>query len=135
MYNSFIHKKLNSLLLSSGLDISGADNAFYTRFIANATAIDALYHEIYGHHPKATPGYESLVNLVVDTYKNRSKELRSNDSAKELKEHWFLDNKLAPISLSGVLLSAFTAVSFKITDEESSLLALSKSRPATNSSW
>jgi amylosucrase len=81
-------------LISAGQTI-----AFYTRFIANATAIDALYQEIYGNHSKATTGFEALVKLVVDSYKSRSKELRANDSAKDLKEHWFLDNKLAGMSL------------------------------------
>jgi amylosucrase len=99
MYNSLLHKKLNSLLLSSGLEISGADNGFYSRFIANATAIDALYNEIYSHHPKGASGFDALVKLLVDSYKTRNKDLKSNDAEKETVEHWFLDNRLAGMSL------------------------------------
>lgn len=99
MYNSLLHQKINQHLLGSGLDIAGADNAFYTRFIANATAIDALYKEIYGHHPKGGASYDALIELIIRTYRQRSPSLKEADTKKEKTGNWFLSNQLAGMSL------------------------------------
>jgi amylosucrase len=99
MYSHKIYKKLNQHLHKSGLDIAGDDNAFYTRFIANAAAIDALYNEVYATHERAVISYDLLIDLVIATYKQRRKSLRRADAKKEAEGSWFVNNKLAGMSL------------------------------------
>jgi len=53
MYDFHLHQKINTLLKDE-TDIAGKDNLFYTRFIANASAIQRLYTELYAHDARAT---------------------------------------------------------------------------------
>ena len=58
-----------------------------------------MYNEIYSRHPQGASSYNALIELLIKTYKQRGKELKKADEAKELKGEWFLDNKLAGMSL------------------------------------
>ncbi|MES2649636.1 MAG: alpha-amylase family glycosyl hydrolase [Bacteroidota bacterium] len=99
MYNQQLHQQLNHILLNSKLDIRGKDNAFYTRFIANANSIKSLFDEIYGSELKANDSFISLINTIVVAYKNRSADLKAEDEKKQQEYAWFLSNKLAGMSL------------------------------------
>ncbi|MEP6746682.1 MAG: amylosucrase, partial [Bacteroidota bacterium] len=77
----------------------GKDILFYTRFIANATAIYALYTELYGSHPQAKEVFTRLLQNIAQAYINRPGTLKNRDEEKEAKVHWFLDNKIVGMSL------------------------------------
>ena len=68
MYNYSLHQQINKELQSHVLDIGAKDISFYTRFIANAAAIDALYAELYGSHPKAKEVFAQLLNSICTAY-------------------------------------------------------------------
>jgi len=99
VYNYSLHQQINKELQSHGIDIGAIDISFYTRFVANATAIDALYGELYGSHPKAKEVFAQLLNSVCTAYINRADTLKHRDEEKEAKINWFLSNELAGMSL------------------------------------
>ncbi len=99
MYNYGLHQQINNALQKKGIGIGGKDTSFYTRFIANATAIDALYSELYGHHPDAKKGFARLLHVISEAYIKRSNDLKLRDDEKEAQRHWFLSNDIAGMSL------------------------------------
>ncbi len=99
MYNFQLHHLINNALKQKSIDIAGADNAFYIRFIANAPSLEALYNDIYGTHPDRNKYFQILVENIIKSYQERPKAFVQRDEAKEKQGHWFLSNKLAGMSL------------------------------------
>jgi len=100
VYNYSLHQQINESLLNKKLDIGGKDISFHTRFVANATAIDALYKELYGNHPAASVGFQQLLATITAAYAHRDPALRQRDAEKEkAPEPWFLSNTIAGMSL------------------------------------
>jgi amylosucrase len=99
VYNHTLHQQINQTLQRQQIDIGGKDNLFFTRFIANAAAIHALYTEIYGKHPAGEQAFDTLIQLIVLSYNNRPKELKERDEEKEKKGIWFLSNEITGMSL------------------------------------
>ena len=97
MYNSQIHKIVIQCLQHKGIDIAGADNLFFTRLVANTTAIHFLYTELYGQHSKAN--FEELVETIVDANMKRSTALKLKDDEKEMIGNWFLSHQITGMSL------------------------------------
>ena len=99
MYNHQLHQQINTVLQNEQIDIGGKDNHFFTRFIANATAIDALFHEIYGRNEKGSACFDQLIHLITRAYLQRPDQLMTRDADKGAKGNWFLSNDLAAMSL------------------------------------
>jgi amylosucrase len=99
VYNRELHKQINEILHKQQINIAGEDNMFFTRFIANATTIDALFREIYGPHPGYKYFFNRLLHLIVTSYINRTAELKQRDEEKEMKGSWFLSNEITGMSL------------------------------------
>ncbi|MEO7394150.1 MAG: alpha-amylase family glycosyl hydrolase, partial [Chitinophagaceae bacterium] len=99
MYNRHLHQQINEVLQQEEIDIAGADNLFFTRFIANATAIHALFYEIYGQHAASDTSFNKLVKLLAKSYVNRPVILKQRDEEKEEKGTWFLSNEITGMSL------------------------------------
>jgi amylosucrase len=81
------------------MDIAGEDNSFFTRFIANATAIHALFQEIYGQQKGYELSFEKLIALITGSYRNRSIDLKERDKEKQKKGIWHLSNEITGMSL------------------------------------
>ena len=99
MYNYSLHQQINTELQKRGIGAGGKDVLFYTRFIANATAIHALYNELYGNHPAAKKVFAQLLDTISTAYTNRPEILKQRDEEKEAKLHWFLSNDITGMSL------------------------------------
>lgn len=99
MYNHQLHQQLNSILQKHDIDMAGKDNLFFTRFIANATAVNALFHEIYGQHPGSDDFFQQLLGTITSSYISRPASLKQRDEDKEEKGHWFLSNEITGMSL------------------------------------
>ncbi len=99
MFDHRIHPSVTSFLSGRKLDITGRDNTFYTRFIANAAAIHDLYHQLYGQHPLGPAHYPKLLQTIAQAHENRPENIRRKDFEKETQDHWFLSNALAGMSL------------------------------------
>jgi len=99
VYNYSLHQQINNELQKKGIGPGGKDVLFYTRFIANATAIHALYNELYGNHPAAQKGFTQLLDTIITAYINRPDTLKLRDEEKEAKTHWFLSNEITGMSL------------------------------------
>ena len=99
MYNYSLHQQINKGLQKSGIDIGGNDILFYTRFIANAAAIDALYRELYENHPKGKEVFAQLLKSIGSAYASRTTALKERDDEKEETAHWFLSNDITGMSL------------------------------------
>ncbi len=99
MYNYALHQQINTILQKNKIDVAGSSNLFYTRFIANAASIHALYKELYGHHPAADIHFEKLIETIAAAWQQRSPALRERDEEKEQKGHWFLSNEITGMSM------------------------------------
>jgi amylosucrase len=97
VYNYLIHSKIEKFA-QKNLPKEGW-GAFYPRLIANAEAIHNLYFEIYGQHPQGEAEFEHLLQTMANAYQNRSADLHARDLAKAEKDHWFLSNEIAGMSL------------------------------------
>ena len=97
MYDRTLHPRINTLLAEKG--IKDADPLFYTRLLTNASAIRTLYQELYGQHPALELEFEKLIQVVADAACNRTSFLKQKDEEKARKDHWFLSNEIAGMSL------------------------------------
>ncbi|MFN8253249.1 MAG: alpha-amylase family glycosyl hydrolase [Ferruginibacter sp.] len=99
MYDSQLHQQISQGLKKSRIDIGNSDNMFYTRFVANATAIQFLYKELYGMHPDGEKNFKRLIDVMAQAYLQRPAQLKQRDEEKEKKGNWFLSNEIAGMSL------------------------------------
>lgn len=99
MYNKALHQQVNEAIQQAGMEISGQDNLFYTRYMANAAPIFSLYMQLYEHHPQAETYFNKLIELLVTAYADRPEALKKRDAEKMKEGQWFLSNKLAGMSL------------------------------------
>jgi len=97
MYNLKLHHQINSILPEKELDISGKDNEFYARFIANSEAIHSLYKTLYAHHHQCDEVFLQLLKTITNAYLNRPDVLKQKDKTKD--EYWFLSNQINGMSL------------------------------------
>ena len=98
MYNYALYQHINALLKNE-TDFAGTDNLFYSRFLANASNISALYNSLYQNHPRGKEIFNRLLQTIVKGYKGRRTVLRERDNHKSEADHWFLSNDLAGMSL------------------------------------
>ena len=89
MYHYSLHQQIQDACREFKLDISNKDQAFYTRYIANTSAIQSLYDELYGHHPAAELCWNELKATIIQGHLNRSTALQKRDEAKEKKGNWY----------------------------------------------
>ena len=99
MYNPRLHQLINKVLRQKKIDIAGRDNLFYTRFVANATAIFFLYTELYGRHPQQEEIFSRLIDTIAEAYVKRPAALKQRDEDKEGMVNWFLSNHITGMSL------------------------------------
>lgn len=99
MYDHALHQQVNKTVQNNGMDMGGKDMLFHTRFIANATAIHALYMDLYGSHPQSAAMFSSLLQSITTAYSSRTPALRLRDEQKETTTHWFLSNAITGMSL------------------------------------
>ena len=99
MYDSYLHNQISDGLKKKKIDIGNADNPFYTRFVANATAIRYLYKELYRHHPETNHYFDAMIEVMASGYINRPQFLKKRDEEKEQKGNWHLSNEIAGMSL------------------------------------
>jgi amylosucrase len=99
MYNFGVHEHINAILKSHEIDLVEKDNLFYTRFLANTSAIFELYLQLYEHHPAAEQLFQQLIETIIEAYKVRSAVLKQRDTEKLKQEYWFLSNQITGMSL------------------------------------
>ncbi len=97
MYNYFLHQQAELLLKKYKIDRSFNDKLFCMRLSANLAEIKSLFNEIYlgGDDEK----FNRLLATIIQSYKDRSENLRERDLQKLQQGHWFLSNKLTGMSL------------------------------------
>jgi len=99
VYDFALHNRVSLACEQNKLDTGIKDKLFFTRLIANTSAISNLYMELYGDHPKSSAGFDKLLQTIIKAYKDRPASLQQCDHTKEEKGHWFLDNGIAGMSL------------------------------------
>jgi len=99
VYDPQLHKTISNGLRKKKIDIGNADNMFYTRFVANATAIKFLYYELYKEHPECDKIFNQLIDTMAKAYTQRPAALKLRDEEKEKKGNWFLSNEITGMSL------------------------------------
>ncbi len=76
---------------------NGKHDDFYRRFLSAAQDVTDLYNSLYYHHPQRDVAFKQLIDVIIDAYISRSKELKERDKNKP--KDWFLSNGLAGMSL------------------------------------
>lgn len=99
MYNFGVHEHINEILKRYQIDVGGKDNLFYTRFLADTSAIFELYLQLYEHHPEAETHFQQLIQTIIKAYTSRPEILKQRDLLKQETEHWFLSNEITGMSL------------------------------------
>jgi len=99
VYDPELHKAISAGLRKMKIDIGNADNMFYTRFVANATAIKFLYYELYKTHPESDEVFSRLIDTMAKAYTERPVALKERDEEKEKKGNWYLSNEITGMSL------------------------------------
>jgi amylosucrase len=99
MYTFGVHEHINALLKEHQIDVGGKDNPFYTRFLADTSAIFELYLQLYEHYPTAETLFDELIKTIIKAYGQRPVVLKQRDIQKLEQEHWFLSNKINGMSL------------------------------------
>ncbi|MEY2918406.1 MAG: hypothetical protein RIS73_2120 [Bacteroidota bacterium] len=99
MYDSQLHKQISIALRKMKIDIGNIDNLFYTRFVANAAAIQFLYYQLYKNHPESDKGFKQLIDTMVKAYIQRPLALKHRDEEKDKKGNWYLSNEITGMSL------------------------------------
>ncbi len=79
--------------------MGNGDNMFYTRFVANAAAIQFLYAELYKDHPDNDKLFNRLIETMAKAYTARPVALKERDEEKEKKGNWYLSNEITGMSL------------------------------------
>ena len=98
MYDHPLYQQTDNLLKKE-TDWSGADNAFYIRFLSNLSNIRSLYDELYKYHKLGQDSFQQLLKAIIRAYQSRSENLKQRDISKLEEGHWFLSNRLAGMSL------------------------------------
>lgn len=99
MYNFGVHEHINAILKDNNIDVAGKDNLFYTRFLADTSAIFELYLQLYEHHSAAENFFQQVIETIIKAYKARPAALKQRDIQKLEQEHWFLSNQITGMSL------------------------------------
>jgi amylosucrase len=99
MYNQGLRQHINESVRDAHIDITGEDNLFCTRFMANAAAIFDLYTQLYEHHPAMESNFNQLIQTIINGHKQRPGILRDRDNKKTGVYSWFLSNQLTGMSL------------------------------------
>lgn len=99
MYQFKLHQHIQAAVQSRQLDIGGTDQHFFIRLAANASAIHALFQELYQHHPAASTAFDRLIDTMVVAHQQRNKTLQEKDLSKQNKGTWFLSNEITGMSL------------------------------------
>ena len=99
MYQYLLHQKIKKVCNEQLLDIAGVDHSFYIRFIANANTLQELYNTIYGNQKNAVQDFDTLLVLLIESYKQRKPVFRKKDQVKEQQAAWFTSNQITGMSL------------------------------------
>ncbi|KAA9038189.1 alpha-amylase [Ginsengibacter hankyongi] len=99
MYDFKVHSKIEKIIANQFPGRTIEHNAFFSRYIANASSIHSLFYELYGTHEKSPLFFDRLNETIVSAFEKRSLQLQKKDIAKLEKQNWYLSNELAGMSL------------------------------------
>jgi len=99
VFKKELHNHIGELLQQQFKENTAEHQAFFTRFIANATAIESLYQQLYGNHPNTLLVWNNLLQLIIKTHQERPNNLLKKDSKKLQDDYWYVSNELAGMSL------------------------------------
>jgi amylosucrase len=99
VYNYQLHRQIKNGLVQNDVDVAEKDNLFYTRFVANASSVNDLFNELYGHLPNRNAMFDKLIGTIAKAYQDRPVDMKEKDDEKEAQGHWFLSNKITGMSL------------------------------------
>jgi amylosucrase len=100
VYRHSLHQQIRRLVgQASTSDGLTPDSAFVTRITANATALESLFDELYGHLPHSKTYFEALISTLIRGHLSRPAVMKERDDRKLDEGHWFLSNRITGMSL------------------------------------
>ncbi|MFY7794670.1 MAG: alpha-amylase family glycosyl hydrolase [Chitinophagaceae bacterium] len=100
MYRHSLHQQIRNILADGdSAESRQPDASFVTRLTANATALDALFHELYGNHPQRDQFFSEMVRTLIRAHVSRPVSMLERDDRKLDAGHWFLSNQITGMSL------------------------------------
>lgn len=98
MENKVLNSILQTVLINK--EIQGkAHKAFIDRFHGNLNLLHNLFSHIYSKRVDFDTTFIEIVELIIDSYKERNPSLKKRDLEKEKKGIWFLSHELVGMSL------------------------------------
>ncbi len=99
MNSTALHAFGKELLKAKNIDAEKKDKAFAERFDQHIDAIESLFDQIYGGHPKRNASFDTLLETLIAHYQQRPSTFLKKDTAKEKKGNWYLSNNITGMSL------------------------------------
>jgi len=94
-----LHQFGAELLQKYKIDTEKKDKKFATRFFEHIDAIESLFNEIYGSHPKRNECFDALLVSLIQYHQSRPALFAKKDESKAKKGNWFLSNEITGMSL------------------------------------
>ena len=89
---------IHSVLTKKGIK-GKAHQAFIDILIGNGNLLHYLFSRLYSNREDIDSRFIEILELIIDSYLERTPNLKNRDKAKEKKDTWFLSNELAGMSL------------------------------------
>lgn len=100
MYRHSLHQQIHRLVgQASTPEGLTPETSFITRITANATALQALFDELYGHIPGSESHFEALISTLIRGHLARPVGMKERDDRKLDEGHWFLSSRITGMSL------------------------------------
>ena len=89
---------IHSVLTKKGIK-GKAHQAFIDRLIGNGNLLHYLFSQLYSNREDIDSRFVEILELIIDSYKDRNPSLLKRDQNKNNKGSWFLSNDLVGMSL------------------------------------
>ncbi|MBT8394811.1 MAG: alpha-amylase, partial [Bacteroidia bacterium] len=98
MDQNILFSTIHSVLTKKGIK-GKAHQAFIDGLIGSGNLLHYLYSGLYSKTDDHEKDFIEILEIIIDSYLERSPSLKKRDKAKENKDLWFLSNELAGMSL------------------------------------
>ena len=75
------------------------DSYFLTRMGANFPIISDLFEQLYQHHPHKEEAFRNLIDIITESFENRSSSLKETDLLRSKKPNWYSSEEIVGMML------------------------------------
>ena len=75
------------------------DSYFLTRIGANFPIISDLFEQLYQHHPHKEEAFKNLIDIITESFENRSSGLKETDLQRSKNPNWYSSEEMVGMML------------------------------------